>query len=241
MNIPHGQATGCNPRTTKYGEFCAKFEDSFDVITDEELLRTALDRPIEETLLSCVEAEAVFSQGRVTSCASEAACGAWQVASVFSGAPFVKLSPWSVFAFVSRGRNQGSTLDENLRHMRDVGALTMETWPRSIPWNRKPPRDLLATEAKLRRVHEFYDVNSIAEIKTALFKDFPILFGGNGHAEVLLALRENLDTAYKLNSWGAKWSETGIPGIGKARLDSRDIQLKYGCWALRTTTDAGVA
>jgi hypothetical protein len=241
MNIPHGQATGCNPRTTKYGECCAKFEDSFDIITDEELLRTALDRPIEETLLSCVED--VFSQGRVTSCASEAVCGAWQVASVFSGAPFVKLSPWSVFSAseVSGGRNQGSTLDDNLQRMQVDGALTMKTWPRSIPWNRKPPKDLITTEAKLRRVDEYYDINSIAEIKTALFKNFPVLFGGNGHAEVLLALRDSLDTAYKLNSWGAKWSETGLPGIGKARLDSRDIQLKYGCWALRTVTIAGAA
>ena len=230
---PHGYPTGCNPRTTAYGEQCDKLEDRVDIITDRDVIQAAIDRPYEETLLSCVET--VFKQIK-GSCAAEAGTGTIQLVRSFNGLPFVELSPHSVYAFTSGGRDRGSSVGETLIHLRDVGALTMETWPRSIPWNRKPSRDLLDKEACLYRADEFFDINSIAEMRTALVLNYPIQFGWNGHSCDLLALKD-FDRAYYLNSWGSKWSQTEWPGIGVIRL--RDVDLKYEAWALRTAVSAG--
>lgn len=232
---PTDQATGCLPRTTKYGELCDKLEDRFEIITDDDVFREAIARPREETLLKCVPS--VFSQGRVGSCAAEAGTGLLQLVRAFNGLPPIKLSPWSMYAFTSGGRDRGSSVGETLRHLREVGVLTMETWPRSIPYNRKPPKDLLDTEACLHRAGEFFDIMDIQSVMTALVLDFPIQFGWQGHSCILLALK-SMTEAYYLNSWGAKWSQTGMPGIGVIKL--RSIQFSYEAHALRTTVDAGI-
>jgi len=236
MRIPEGQATGCLPRTTKYGECCAKLEDSVEIITDDRVFLEAIIRPRAETLLSCVPS--VFSQGRVGSCASEGGTGLTKILRAWSGAPFVELSPWSMYAFTSGGRDRGSSVGETLIHLREVGVLTMETWPRTIPWNRKPSPDLLDSEACKYRVDEFFDIMTIEGVMTALTLNYPVQFGWQGHSCVLLALK-SLTEAYYLNSWGADWTETDMPGVGVIPL--RKIDFAYEAWAGRSTTDAGVA
>jgi len=229
IHPPPGQATGCKPRTTKYGECCDKLEDRFEIITDEGELRQAIERPREETLLSCVPS--IFSQGRVGSCASEAGTGALKVLREFNGLPFAELSPWSMYCFTSGGRDNGSSVGETLLHLRETGVLTMETWPRSIPWHLKPSAELLAEEACNYRADEYFDTDSIDELRTALALNFPVQFGWRGHSCVLLALK-TLDSAYYLNSWGSDWTETDMPGIGVIRL--RDVDLRYEAWAMRS-------
>lgn len=232
---PADQATGCNPRTTKYGEVCDKLEDRFDIITDDDVFREAIARDRSETLLKCVPS--VFSQGRVGSCAAEAGTGLIQVVRAFNGLPPCKLAPWSMYASTSGGRDRGSSVGETLRYLREVGVLTMEQWPRSIPWNRKPSKDLLETEACKNRADEYFDIMDIQSLMTALVLNFPVQFGWQGHSCTALALK-SLTEAYYLNSWGSKWSQTGMPGIGIIKL--RSIQFSYEAHALRTTVDAGI-
>ena len=234
LAVPDGQATGCLPRTTRFGECCDMLEDRVEIITDDNVFREAINRPPEETLLKCVSS--VFSQGRVGSCAAEAATGALKLIRKFNGLPDVEVSPWSMYAFTSGGRDQGSSVGENLLHLRETGVLTMETWPRSIPWNRKPSKELLESEACKYRAVEYFDISNIQAVMTALTLNFPVPFGWRGHSCVLLQLA-SLTTAYYLNSWGSKWSETGMPGIGIIKL--RDINFNYEAWALRSVTDAG--
>lgn len=230
-----GYPTGCLPRTTGYGEQCDKLKDRVVMATEAEI-RDAIARPYEETLMRCVWTVFKQTQG---SCAAEAGTGTIQLVRSFNGLPKVELSPHSVYAFTSGGKDRGSSVGETLIHLRDVGVLTMKTWPRdSIPWKRKPSRELLETEACLNRADEFLDIDSRDEMRTALVKNFPIQFGWNGHSCILLALKDR-DTAYYLNSWGSSWSQTEWPGIGVIRL--RDVDLKYEAWALRTTVDGGTA
>lgn len=238
FQVPPGQATGCLPRTTRYGECCAKLEDEFNIISDEYLLRQHIEAPREEKLLSCVWEW--LSQGRVGSCGAEAATNAMLVSREFSGAPRTRLNPWSVYQETSDKRDRGSSVSENLRYTLDFGILPMELWPRSKGWSTTPPKELLETEAPKNRAHEWLDINTIAEIRTALCLNFPIPFGWRGHSCVLLALK-SLDTAYYLNSWGKSWSdnEHDWPGIGEIRL--KDVDFGYEAWALRSTTDAGVS
>lgn len=236
IRIPEGQATGCLPRTTRFGECCDMLEDRIEIITDDNVFREAINRDPMETLLKCVPS--VFSQGRVGSCAAEAATGALKLVREFNGLPFVELSPWSMYAFTSGGRDRGSSVGENLLHLRQTGVLPMEMWSRDEhPWNERPSYRLLAAEACRFRVHEWLDISNIQAVMTALTLNFPIPFGWQGHSCILLQLA-SMTTAYYLNSWGAKWSETGMPGIGIIKL--RDIDFRYEAWALRTVTDSGI-
>ena len=121
--------------------------------------------------------------------------------------------------------------------MSEVGVLRMETWPRSKGWSTKPPKSLLDTEAIKHRADEYFDITDIQSVMTALVKNFPVQFGWQGHSCILLALK-SLTEAYYLNSWGSKWSQTDMPGIGVIKL--RSIQFNYEAHALCTTVDAGI-
>jgi hypothetical protein len=239
MNIPHGQATGCNPRTTKYGEYCAKLEDRVEIITDDDVFLDAIARPREDTLLGCIPAGLPFSQGSVGSCAAEAGTALIQVVKAFNGQPNPKLSPWSMYCFTSGGKkDRGSSVGETLRHLREVGVLTMDTWPRSQPWKFMPSQELLDTEACNYRIDEYYDIMTIEGVMTALTLNYPVQFGWQGHSVIALALK-SMTEFYYLNSWGSKWSETDMPGIGVLKF--RQIDFAYEAHAARTVTVAGAA
>lgn len=235
LNIPPGQATGCLPRTTKYGECCAKLEDEFNIIPDKDIVALHINAPYDDRLLSSVWVW--LSQGSVGSCGAEAATNAVMLAREFCGAPRVELNPWSVYQHTSGGRDRGSSVGENMRRIVDVGILPMDVWPREKGWKQEPPQEMLEGVACKYRAHEWLDINSIAEMKTALTLNFPVPFGWRGHSCVLVALRD-LKSAYYLNSWGKDWAanEHDWPGIGVINL--KDVDLAYEAWALRTVVYA---
>ena len=226
---------GCLPRKTLQGDCCAMFGDHFPTMATEDEYRKAIEREPMETLLKCVRS--VFDQGRVGSCATESSTAAMQLVREFNGRPFVKLAPWSMYAFTSGGRDRGSSIDENLRHLQTTGVLTMEMWPRDEhDWSEKPSKALLADHGCKNRIDEWFDITTTDEIMTSLTLNFPVVFGWQGHSCVLLQLA-SMTTAYYLNSWGSDWSETDMPGVGVINL--RSINFKYGAFAVRSVVDSG--
>jgi hypothetical protein len=208
--------------------------DNIDVITDDATFLEHINTPNSETLLGCMTS--IYKQ-RVGSCACCSSVGAIKLVREFNGLTPIELSPESVYAFTSGGRDRGSSIDENLRHLQRIGAMSWKAWPRDEHrWSDRPSDKLLTTEACKNRISEFFDISTIEEVMTALVLNYPVVFGWQGHSCVLLKL-ESMTSAYYLNSWGENWSETGMPGIGKINL--RSIGFHYGAFAVRSVTDPG--
>jgi hypothetical protein len=231
---PDGVVRGCLPRRTLVGDVCPRLEERIAFATEADYQKH-IKLPLDQTLLRCVRS--IFSQGNVGSCATESSTAAIQLVREFNGLDFEQLSPWSMYAFTSGGRDRGSSIDENLRHLQTTGVLTMDEWSRDEhDWNEKPSDALLKTRACRNRISEFFDITDIEGVMTALTLNMPVVFGWQGHSCVLLKLA-SMTTAYYLNSWGSGWSETGMPGIGKINL--RSIGFHYGAFAVRSCTDSG--
>ena len=226
LQVPEGMATGCLPRETRYGEICAKLEDSIDVIPRDKWADIIGNVVLEPYVFR------IFSQGSVGSCAWESTSQGWSMINEVAGNPSVLLNPWGGYAYTSGGRDRGSNIDRNLEFARDVGILPEEFWPRrgpnKNPWNRKPPMDLFEKHGV--KIDEFYDIGSIDEVGTALLRGFPVVYGWSGHSCVLTSLHDK-NTAIYANSWGTDW---GDKGFGKIALNR--INFGYGAFAVRTIT-----
>jgi hypothetical protein len=175
----------------------------------------------------------VKDQGRDGSCATESTAGAMQLIREWNNRDFVELNPLSIYAF-TKGRTGGSSIDTNLVRARDVGILPESIWPRSKGWHNRPSLGMLNEHASKYRIDEFWDINTMAELRTAVLSLFPVVFGWRGHSCVLVELTD-MDTALYLNSWGKSWGDNGI---GEIQLDSIEL-ARYGAFAVRSCVDSG--
>jgi hypothetical protein len=93
--------------------------------------------------------------------------------------------------------------------------------------------------AALFRAEEWFEISSLAGMVTANLMGFPVVYGRDGHAIVLvrLTLQGGRLVGVYANSWG-KWGAVlnGMQGFG---FDSRSKLTtganRYGCFALRAT------
>ena len=218
---PEGQACGCLPRETKVGEICPLMAEHIDVIPQEEWPEHIGDVSLKPSV------GPIFSQGRVSSCAAEATTQAVVTSRAWAGLPEILLNPWTLYCFVTT-RDNGSSLDANLKRARDVGILPDRVWPRSEhAWNDRPPVDLFEEHAV--KIDEFYDLNSIDEFGTAQLVAHAIVYARKVHALMACELRNRRRFAFA-NSWGANWGDNGF---GEESLSV--IEWRYGAFAVRTT------
>jgi len=219
--IPPGKATGLLPRRSRPGTVCAMFRDEIEIIPRADwgdlIPHQAGLRP---------HVHHVFDQDGEGSCAAESATGALQIIRSVSGQPFVKLNPWSVYAYTKIGGG-GSAIDDNLVHLRQHGAAPMELWPRSRGVRRLP--DDVAEVALQYRLDEFFELDSAEEAGTALLKGFAVVFGWQGHSCCFTRLLSAGGTCEYLNSWHESW---GDGGFGTLNLSS--VYWGYGMFAYRT-------
>ena len=219
--IPDGMKTGCLPRKTKFGECCSLFGEKIQVIP----VREWSDLLGDVSLRPCVSK--IKNQGNVGSCASEAVSQSVEIIRCAQGQEWVELNPWSVYWSVSGGRDQGSSIDENLVYVRANGVCPESIWPRSKGWKTKPSAAALEA-AKLYRIDEFFDITSIEELGTALLKGFCVQFGWNGHSVVMVELLDT-QTALYCNSWSESF---GDQGFGTIKLSS--VNFSYGAFCTRS-------
>ena len=222
--IPPGKATGCLPRKSRPGEWCPLAGERIEVIPENQWEELAG----EVNLRGFVDDDAVLDQDGVGSCATESGAGTVHVARALAGLKFVLLNPWFVYHTTSHGRDQGSSIDENLDFIRRYGVAPESVWPRSKGWRAKPSDE--AVEAALKyRLDEFFDVLTKAEAVSCLLKGYALCYGADGHSVLKIAYLGG-GRSLDLNSWGKSWKDGGFGEW--ASID--EINWGYGAFAVRS-------
>lgn len=190
----------------------------------------------------------IKNQGNEGSCASNATCQCFEIAWNMSMGTkhWIEMSPISIYRWVASGPSSGSTISGNLRQLRDVGCLPVDTADNKaiLKAAGRPESHVLKTTgysqsfpgnwkdtAKFFRALEWYDINSFDGFVSALLEGFPVCYGRAGHAicGVRLVKRDGQWTIKYANSWG-NWGEAGY-GYDSESYISNAIQ-SYGAWAL---------
>ena len=226
--IPPGKKTGCLPRKSKPGEVCPLFAERIKVIPSGEW-----EGLIAKGIALRPHVHEILDQNGVGSCAAEAANGTLMVGRSMNGQEHITMNPWATYHFTSGGRDGGSSIDDNLIHLRDVGAIPMDLWPRSKGWRTRPDQQLLDEVAPKYRVQEFFDISTVEEFGTALLLGMAVAWGWSGHSCFAVDLIDRNTFRYA-NSWHESWGDHGF-----GTLALRSINWGYGAWAIRGVTDAG--
>jgi hypothetical protein len=233
---PEGFVKGCLPKEHLPGEICGFARDHIKLIDDpqeiSELIGVISLKPYHGD---------IYNQNGAGSCAAESAAGLYRAMGLAAGYDVPRLNPWSVYRITSGGRDNGSSLGENLRHMRGVGVLPESYFPRggwtdsriqnrpANDWSKRPPSGWEEI-AKHFKVDEFWEITSVGELVSAVLREFGVTFGWDGHSCYIVELVDE-NTAIYANSWGG-W---GNGGFGRIRL--RDVDFRYGAYCYRSVRD----
>ena len=174
-------------------------------------------------------------------CAGNAAAGALMVLRSQQGQPHVVMSPENLYMQHSSW-GTGSTLEENLRYVSQVGVCDRET----VPQNQWRPRDWPSDwrdNAKRYRVLEWWDLGDadgriFDAMASALQHGFVVVIGlrwpgGGGHS-VLATDLVRIGSGWSVegpNSWGEEWGDRGFYQLSESQCRS---MTSYGCWAARS-------
>lgn len=232
LNTPAGRARGCLPRESAFGTKCPAARDypqEIPIIPREEWAGIIEAQKQANLSMRAIVPE-ILDQDGVGSCASEEAAQAVMTMRPFSGQDHVLLNPWSLYAWTSGGRDNGSSIDANWERARDVGVMPMDVWGRDRGWNAKPSQDLLDEHASKYRLDEFYDIGSTEELVSALLAGFVVGCGWDGHAVLAVDMLDETHMLYA-NSWG-QWGDQGF-GIDKIT----NVYWGYGAFAARSVVD----
>ena len=225
--VPEGKAMGALPRTDVPGSQCEFFRDKF-----RQLIVDPKDWP---ELIKAGGGDQrkyvnwIYNQDGIGSCATEGVCACVDSDREHAGLPKVKFNPWPTYYLASGGRDQGSTLTENLKLARDRGLVPDALWPRaSHSWNDMPPQSAW-DGAKKYRIDEFYEIGNTVEAGSALLTNHRVYAAYPGHAWQLIALLNTLQGIWR-NSWGEEWGDKGY-GV----ISLNQLTYDYGLFGIRTT------
>jgi len=222
--MPSRMQGACLPRESKPGQICPMFRSKIQVIDRRDWADLAGKVSLQPHV------KQVLDQGQVGSCAAESSVQALMIARAVAGQPDIQLNPYFVYHHTSGGRDRGSSIDSNLRFLRDKGCAPLSIWPRSKGWQQGPDEQVYR-QAKKFKILEFYDIETVDEMVSALLLGFPVVYGARGHAVCKVAHIDNLK-GLDVNSWGTKWGEDGF-GVWSPYSG---IGWNYGAFAVRTTT-----
>lgn len=225
FTIPPGKKTGCLYRTTKVGGACSLWGEKMEVLSAGEIEEAIAARQLGGVKGRDGVVE-ILDQDGVGSCATEAAAQGKMVTRRRQNLPYVKLNPWFLYYHASGGVDRGSSIDEDIVLLRDIGCASEAVWPRSKGWRTKPSDEAYA-DALSNRIHEFYEIGTIAEAQTALVKDFVVQFGHDAHSELMVDIL-SLTNADVANSWDKTWGDGGFHSFPFTR-----INWAYGAFCFR--------
>ena len=229
---PSDTIFGLLGREARYGDGTwAKAEDAVRVLPRADWLASINAHLVWE----------IFSQldGH---CTSNAATMCVELLREQSGQQQTPLAPHTLYMQHSRW-GTGSSLDENLRQLRDVGVLTEATWPESRAQRGIVDPDTwsgeLKAEAAKYRVLEWFDCDGSFDLgASALQRGMPLCVGlrwpgGGGHC-VLVTDLVKVGSGWGFrgpNSWGKSWGDNGFFTLTEAQMRSGP---GYGSWAGRS-------
>jgi hypothetical protein len=174
----------------------------------------------------------VYDQNAKGSCGAEMGGQITETGLIQCGQPHVPLSPGNLYGRVNGGRDQGSTLGDNLNELMERGICTENIVPH-LAWERWdtpgwreeaidyrilevflcPDFDAIAS-AILRGLNVGYGImigNNFAPDSEGWIPDYQ--GGGGGHAMMGCGLRKRRDGAWgirTINSWGTRWGHNGF-------------------------------
>ncbi len=229
---------GLLPRQNLPGAICGYVEDAADFgVFDEQRCRSLLNE--QNRLRPTKRPWWQFDQNGHGSCASESACESIMAVRERQHQQKVKFNPYFNYVqpSVGGGRDRGSSLDSNLRSMRDDGCCPMAVRPRSRRLAR-PTEEETDVAADYKGI-EFFELQTLQAFRTLLLSGIPVCAGYRGHAITFYELA-NYNQAWYHNSWGANWGEKPydsckVGGFGLLSLSR--IYMPYGLYAFLTATD----
>ncbi len=221
---PDGFKPGCLFRKSRPGEVCPMAADRIKIIPSSDWAAAAaeLGDSIRQKIWF------LLNQGNVGSCATESTTEDEMLVEAVQGKPRVLLNPWFIYRVTSGGRDQGSSIDDNLAFVRENGIAPESLHPRSRGWQAKPSAEAIEA-AKEHRIEEFYDVSNVNEFVSALLTGFAVVFGANGHS--VLAVQHMGSYPLILNSWG-NWEDHGFGQW----CSYNAVNWNYGAFAVRVAS-----
>lgn len=229
--VPRSRKMGLHPRRLAYGERPEfKTRDDLQILPESQWQEVDLSNLIWH----------IYDQDGIGSCATNATCGAMMWARELSGLPRRVLSFGNLYARVSGGRDQGSTLDDNLAEIQARGVCTAEVQP-VLQWRTLAQN--WQQSARHYKALEVYDLGGgVDGLFTALTLCWPVVIGvmwpgGGGHAILACGSRKggNSWEAKIANSWGRNWGENGF---GWLTMGTLRTMPQFGCFAIRVATSS---
>lgn len=189
-------------------------------------------------------------------CAGYAAASCVERARALRGLNYVELSGDGIYAAVNGGRDQGSTLERNMKWLRDNGVPPASEVPRhEYRKDRIPARAYV--EGKRFRGFDCYAIRTEIELASALAAGFicvVAVHAGNGgrapdglidwtngpgnHSVVVddLRFRDGRFEFETANSWGLRWGNRGRGWLSWAHHFSNPIK-NHMFYAVRSSSD----
>lgn len=180
----------------------------------------------------------IYNQASVGSCAAEAENKMGETIRELCGRPRILFNAYATYHYTSGGRDNGSSLPDNVDFGFEKGCIREEKWPRSKGWKATPSDDAMQ-DALNYRFDECFDIDDSSraafetEIGSALLCGLPAYVGIPGHAILLTELLTKTTAKYA-NSWDKSWGENGF---GKVKLS--ELVMGYGAFVVRAVRDAG--
>jgi len=235
---------GCARRSDRCGDAAPVFEDRITPIDRSQWATLIAENRSLETQVAKIK-----DQGQEGTCASNATCQTLEIAlNLELGRDcWLEFSPISIYRWIAPGPGSGSTIGDNLKQLRDSGALPVNSTEnrnkmqlagldpahvlRATGYSQSFPSGWQSTAAHFRGV-EFFDLSSFEGFVTALLLGFAICYGRQGHAICAVApVIQNGGIYIKYaNSWG-DWGENGFGYDSESKI-AGSIR-SYGAWALR--------
>lgn len=189
----------------------------------------------------------IYDQGQEGSCVANACSQAHEInqARQFGLDKVTHLSAMSLYQRIGSGPNSGAMVSDGLDEMASRGVLPLDTpenralfgsqvMPNTGWRNRKP--DGWETTAKNFAAHEWFIVESVNELITALLNQDPVVVGRAGHSICYcdpVYDGGNLLVKYA-NSWG-NWGEKGF-GYDSTRLIRSSASWAFALRSVSTPT-----
>ena len=168
----------------------------------------------------------IYDQNGIGSCAAESAAAGKGALDAGQNLRLIIYNPWGPYKITSGGRDQGSNIGDNVEFLRDKGFPPEELHPRSLGWRASMSAEAVRV-SKLFCILEFFYIENIQQLVSALLQGFCVHGGYSGHAVDFVQWLGNGKLLF-CNSWHESW---GDHGFGVLPVDK--VYFSYGAYAYK--------